>query len=64
MQTEQSTSKVVYSEDKINLGTAIIMDENHTLGNIVRYQLLKDKAVKFAGYRVPHPLESKIEIKC
>ena len=27
-------------------------------------QLLRDKTVKFAGYRKPHPLENKIEIKC
>ena len=25
--------------------------------------LLKNKEVKFAGYRMPHPLETKVEIK-
>ena len=37
--------------------------EDHTLGNIVRYSLLEHKQVLFAGYRVPHPLEHRIEIK-
>ena len=59
-----NVQKVIYSEDKINLGTTIVHDEDHTLGNIVRMQLLRDKTVKFAGYRKPHPLENKIEIKC
>jgi len=31
---------------------------------MVRLQLLKDKTVRFAGYRKPHPLVNKIEIKC
>uniref|UniRef100_A0AC34R7A8 DNA-directed RNA polymerase RBP11-like dimerisation domain-containing protein n=1 Tax=Panagrolaimus sp. JU765 TaxID=591449 RepID=A0AC34R7A8_9BILA len=31
--------------------------EDHTLGNLLKHQLLKDKKVIFAGYRNPHPLE-------
>jgi len=58
-----NTQKVRYNEDKINLGTATIRNEDHTLGNIVRMALLRDKAVKFAGYRRPHPLVDEIEIK-
>ena len=47
-----------------NAGTFIISHEDHTIGNIVRAQLLKDrKIVKFAGYRKPHPLDPKIELK-
>ena len=60
----ENNQKVTYNEDKINLGTTVVYDEDHTLGNIVRMQLLRDKTVKFAGYRKPHPLENKIEIKC
>eukprot|EP01070_Trichotokara_eunicae_P008311 Trichotokara_eunicae@DN5710_c0_g1_i3.p1 len=37
--------------------------EDHTLGGILRTQLLRDPAVLFAGYRVPHPLEHKIELR-
>ncbi|KAG2459107.1 LRWD1 protein, partial [Polypterus senegalus] len=37
--------------------------EDHTLGNIIRSQLLKDPQVLFAGYKVPHPLEHKVVIR-
>ena len=32
------------------------------LGNMVRMQLHEDRAVVFAGYRIPHPLESKMVV--
>ena len=37
--------------------------EDHTAGNLLRYSLLRDESIRFAGYRKPHPLENKIEIK-
>ncbi|XP_059829020.1 DNA-directed RNA polymerase II subunit RPB11-a isoform X1 [Hypanus sabinus] len=40
-----------------------INKEDHTLGNTIRSQLLKDPQVLFAGYKVPHPLEHKIVIR-
>lgn len=47
-----------------NAGTFVISHEDHTIGNLLRMQLLKDKAtVKFAGYRKPHPLQNCIELK-
>ena len=51
---EQGTVEI--NEEKINLSVVDIQDEDHTLGNIVRLQLLRDRSVKFAGYRKPHPL--------
>eukprot|EP01017_Pseudomicrothorax_dubius_P041162 TRINITY_DN6557_c0_g2_i4.p1 TRINITY_DN6557_c0_g2~~TRINITY_DN6557_c0_g2_i4.p1 ORF type:complete len:128 (+),score=33.66 TRINITY_DN6557_c0_g2_i4:72-455(+) len=58
-------SKLEYAQDtKIpNAGTFTIYKEDHTLGNLVRVQLLQDRNTKFAGYRMPHPLENKVEIK-
>ena len=41
----------------------MIHDQDHTLGNCIRYQLLQDSRIRFAGYKKPHPLEEKIEIK-
>ena len=38
-------------------------DEDHTLGNAIRHQLLLDKRVRFAGYKKPHPLEEYVEVK-
>ena len=40
-----------------------VMKEDHTLGNLLRSQLLKDPQVICAGYRVPHPLEHKFNLR-
>lgn len=37
--------------------------EDHTLGNMIRMQLLKDPHVVFAGYKVPHPLDHKFVLR-
>ena len=37
-----------------------IPDEDHTMGNLLRTTLLKDKHVKFAGYQIIHPLTGGI----
>mmetsp|Transcript_49416 Transcript_49416/g.92623 ORF Transcript_49416/g.92623 Transcript_49416/m.92623 type:complete len:199 (+) Transcript_49416:74-670(+) len=37
--------------------------EDHTLGNILRMELLRNEAVLFAGYKVPHPLNNMIELR-
>ena len=46
-----------------NAGTFKIEKEDHTVGNVLRYQLLKDNNVLFAGYKMPHPLEHRIVVK-
>ena len=33
------------------------------MGNVIRNQLLKDNRVRFAGYKKPHPLEERIEVR-
>ncbi|CAM9198626.1 unnamed protein product [Choristocarpus tenellus] len=57
--------RLAYSPDtKIpHAGTFEIIKEDHTLGNLLRMQLLQDKQVRFAGYVQPHPLENKIHVK-
>lgn len=57
--------KVTYEEDSRirHAGTFTINLEDHTLGNVLRMQLLNDDRVRFAGYKAPHPLEHKILIK-
>ena len=37
--------------------------EDHTLGVLLRTQLLKDQRVIFAGYKIPHPLERRVEVR-
>ena len=39
-----------------------IADEDHTLGNLLRSKLLKDKKVKHAGYQIVHPLTGGIKL--
>eukprot|EP01122_Echinamoeba_exundans_P015480 TRINITY_DN7363_c0_g1_i1.p1 TRINITY_DN7363_c0_g1~~TRINITY_DN7363_c0_g1_i1.p1 ORF type:complete len:132 (-),score=23.37 TRINITY_DN7363_c0_g1_i1:92-487(-) len=39
-----------------------IKKEDHTFGNIIRMELLRHPDVRFAGYRVPHPLDNHIEL--
>lgn len=41
----------------------IIRDEDHTLGNSLRYVIMKNPAVEFCGYTIPHPSESKINFR-
>ncbi|XP_025207569.1 DNA-directed RNA polymerase II subunit RPB11-like [Melanaphis sacchari] len=47
----------------VNAEIFTINKEDHTLGNMIRNQLLKDPNVLFAGYKQPHPLEHKFEIR-
>ncbi|MCJ1339978.1 DNA-directed RNA polymerase II core subunit [Bachmanniomyces sp. S44760] len=37
--------------------------EDHTLGNLLRSRLLQSENVTFAGYKVPHPLFPKFELR-
>lgn len=61
----EGTPKVVYKADTRleHAGTFGIMQEDHTLGNLIRMQLHSDKHNVFAGYRIPHPLETRLVIK-
>jgi DNA-directed RNA polymerase I and III subunit RPAC2 len=43
--------------------TFIFTDEDHTLGNSLRYFLAQYPSVEFAAYNVPHPLENKMTIR-
>ena len=46
-----------------NASIFTINKEDHTIGNLIRFQLLKDPNVLFAGYKNPHPLENKIILR-
>mmetsp|Transcript_9963 Transcript_9963/g.27128 ORF Transcript_9963/g.27128 Transcript_9963/m.27128 type:complete len:104 (-) Transcript_9963:94-405(-) len=37
--------------------------EDHTLGNALRYMLMKHPDVEFAGYTVPHPSEPYMNVR-
>lgn len=58
-------NRYVYTPDsrKPNAGTFVLAKEDHTMGNLIRMQLLRDPAVRFAGYRIPHPLVIECHIR-
>jgi DNA-directed RNA polymerase II subunit RPB11 len=63
---DEILEKIKYKKDeKIeNAGIFIIEDEDDTIGNLLRMNLLNNnKAVVYANYKMPHPLERKIEVK-
>jgi len=57
--------KIVYTPDTkvTNAGTFRLNKEDHTIANLLRMQLLRDPAVRFAGYIHPHPLVHYIDLK-
>ncbi|KAF8918619.1 RBP11-like subunits of RNA polymerase [Mucidula mucida] len=40
-----------------------IHDESHTIGNALRWMLMKNPNVEFCGYSVPHPSENFIHVR-
>ncbi|KAL1625861.1 RNA polymerase subunit AC19 [Neofusicoccum ribis] len=38
-------------------------DEDHTLGNALRYIIMKNPSVEFCGYSIPHPSETKMNLR-
>ncbi|KAJ3504501.1 hypothetical protein NLJ89_g7903 [Agrocybe chaxingu] len=46
-----------------NAATIKIVKQDHTLGNMLRAQLLSMPQVLFAGYKVPHPLHPYFLLK-
>ncbi|CAD6579119.1 MAG: DNA-directed RNA polymerase II core subunit [Tremellales sp. Tagirdzhanova-0007] len=46
-----------------NAATILMRKQDHTMGNMIRAQLLLDPTILFAGYKVPHPLENNIILK-
>lgn len=40
-----------------------IQQEDHTLGNALRYIIMKNPEVEFCGYSIPHPSEELLNIR-
>lgn len=57
--------KIEYSVDTktTNAGVFRFNKEDHTVGNLLRMQLLRDPTVRFAGYQHPHPLLNYIQMR-
>ncbi|KAK0710959.1 DNA-directed RNA polymerases I and III subunit RPAC2 [Lasiosphaeris hirsuta] len=39
------------------------LDEGHTLGNALRYIIMKNPDVEFCAYAIPHPSEPKMNVR-
>ncbi|KAF2158202.1 DNA-directed RNA polymerase I and III [Myriangium duriaei CBS 260.36] len=37
--------------------------EDHTLGNALRYVIMKNPDVEFCGYSIPHPSEARMNLR-
>jgi len=57
--------KIEYTVDTktTNAGMFKFNKEDHTVGNLLRMQLLRDPAARFAGYQHPHPLLNYINLR-
>lgn len=70
---QQEDEEQEFDLDKIKMlpgssedGTAAsfqVIDEDHTLGNALRYIIMKNPEVEFCGYSIPHPSENKLNIR-
>nr|UXY87965.1 DNA-directed RNA polymerase II complex subunit Rpb11 [Cryptomonas curvata] len=59
------TSKIEFARHKENLNYGIfkIQKEDHTIGDLIQNQLLKEINVLYSGYKRIHPLEHFIILK-
>ncbi|EDV21448.1 uncharacterized protein TRIADDRAFT_30263, partial [Trichoplax adhaerens] len=51
------------SSNRQDCQTFVLHGENHTLGNAVRYLIMKNPETKLCGYSVPHPSQHKINLR-
>ncbi|PPQ73489.1 hypothetical protein CVT24_007818 [Panaeolus cyanescens] len=55
--------KILKSSPDLSAATYQIHDESHTIGNSLRWMLMKNPKVEFCGYSVPHPSENVINVR-
>jgi DNA-directed RNA polymerase I and III subunit RPAC2 len=61
---EQEKLKIIPDNDEGNFNcTYSFTGEDHTLGNLLRYVLMKDTETLFCGYSVPHPSEDIMNVR-
>lgn len=63
---EFDTEKIKLLPGSSEDGTAAsfqIVEEDHTLGNALRYIIMKNPEVEFVGYSIPHPSENKLNLR-
>ena len=54
----------MHKDEKMNnAATFECLREDHTLGNLLRMECLRDPTVRFSGYQIVHPLSHDVLIK-
>ncbi|KAJ1953860.1 RBP11-like subunits of RNA polymerase [Linderina pennispora] len=43
--------------------TFCVKEEDHTLGNALRWAIMQNSQVDFCGYSIPHPSEAKMNVR-
>ncbi|CAH7687937.1 DNA-directed RNA polymerase III subunit C19 [Phakopsora pachyrhizi] len=69
--SQSEVEEIPVDEDKITILpgftkssiTFSIKEEDHTLGNSLRYVIMKNPDVEFCGYSLPHPSEDKLHLR-
>ncbi|XP_060583341.1 DNA-directed RNA polymerases I and III subunit RPAC2-like [Ruditapes philippinarum] len=51
------------AEEDETCQTFVLNNEDHTLGNSLRYMIMKNPDTQFCGYSIPHPSEEKINFR-
>ena len=61
---DQDKLKIISDKEEGDFNcTYSFRNEDHTLGNILRYILMKDSNTLFCGYSIPHPSEDLMNIR-
>ena len=61
---QQEKLNIIPDNDEGNFNcTYSFTGEDHTLGNLLRYALMKDPETLFSGYSVPHPSEDLMNVR-
>ncbi|TFK46783.1 RBP11-like subunits of RNA polymerase [Heliocybe sulcata] len=47
----------------LSAATYQIHNESHTIGNALRWMIMKNPKVEFCGYSLPHPSENHIHVR-
>ncbi|KAF8235022.1 RBP11-like subunits of RNA polymerase [Tricholoma matsutake] len=55
--------RIVRAAPDLSAATYQIHDETHTIGNALRWMLMKNPKVEFCGYSAPHPSENFIQVR-
>jgi DNA-directed RNA polymerase I and III subunit RPAC2 len=60
---EDKKIELISDPNQPQFATVIFTDEDHTIGNSLRYMLMKNSNVDFAGYSIPHPSVNKLNMR-